>query len=102
MPLSTHPHRPTSSDFTPVTTHQESTPASFYDGPPVLYKRLGGCRVLVSREDLGSGEVLRDWWGRRGEAREGENGVEDGAEGGASGKGERVVKEGVEVWVSTE
>ncbi|CAK7219058.1 hypothetical protein SBRCBS47491_003715 [Sporothrix bragantina] len=42
---------PSVDSYTPVADHQSRTPASFYDGPPVLHYHTTGARAYVSREN---------------------------------------------------
>lgn len=37
--------------YTPLADHESRTPASFYEGPPVLHYHTTGARAYVSREN---------------------------------------------------
>lgn len=37
--------------YTPLAEHESRTPASFYEGPPVLHYHKTGARAYVSREN---------------------------------------------------
>ena len=43
---------PTSSSFTPLSTHESETPTSFFSGPPVLYHHSPNAQLLIHRSDL--------------------------------------------------
>ncbi|KAL8876037.1 MAG: hypothetical protein Q9198_005694 [Flavoplaca austrocitrina] len=45
---------PTESQFTPLSTHQSQTPASFHSGPPVLHHRSPSTTILINSNDLES------------------------------------------------
>ena len=45
-------HPPSQSDFVPLSQHQSQTPASFYDGPAILYHQSSSCTLKISKHDL--------------------------------------------------
>ena len=44
--------KPSVSDFTPLREHQSQTPASFHDGPTILYHQSSACTLRISAKDL--------------------------------------------------
>lgn len=42
---------PSLDSYTPLADHESRTPASFYEGPPVLHYHTMGARAYVSREN---------------------------------------------------
>ena len=43
---------PSRSDFTLLSEHQSQTPASFYDGPAILYHQSPSCTLRLNTRDL--------------------------------------------------
>lgn len=43
---------PSHSEFIPLSEHQSQTPASFYDGPAILYHQSSSCTLKISKHDL--------------------------------------------------
>ncbi len=49
---------PSTSSFTPLSTHQSQTPDSFYEGLPVLHYHTTSAQIILSDHDLRSTPVL--------------------------------------------
>ena len=45
-------------DFVPLVEHQSATPASFYNGPPVLHYHSPGCKLAIADHDLRTSQAL--------------------------------------------
>ena len=43
---------PSRSEYVPLNEHQSQTPASFYDGPAILYHHASSCMLKISKHDL--------------------------------------------------
>lgn len=56
---------PSLSAYTSLADHQSSTPASFFDGPPVLHYHAEGARAYISRD-----QRAKLPWGNAAEAAE--------------------------------
>ena len=86
---------PVLSSFTPLAEHQSHTPESFYSGPPVLYHRAAGTRIIVVKADLDRSPALTKLLGdaqTNGSLANGQTGGDD----------EVTVVENVDVWVNSE
>ena len=102
---------PSRSDFTPLNEHQSQTPASFYDGPAILYHRSSSCTLRISTRDL---EVATAFNGLASGAKTIDNGQVNGHSGGGEslngedndaeevGGNAEVEISSVEVWITSE
>ncbi|KAF2269371.1 hypothetical protein CC78DRAFT_574933 [Lojkania enalia] len=61
MPLQLLSTAPDESDFTPVTQHQEQTPATFFGGKPILYERYSGLTLSIPSEKLQLDETIAEF-----------------------------------------
>lgn len=43
---------PSRSEYIALSEHQSQTPASFYDGPAILYHHASSCWLKISKHDL--------------------------------------------------
>lgn len=91
---------PTNASFVPLAEHQSRTPASFYDGPPILHHHSESCKIVIYERELRACPALAGL----GPKAESENGTAGAvASENAGGEGEKeVVIEGVNVWVTSE
>lgn len=91
---------PKVTSFIPLVEHQSATPASFYNGPPVLHYYSDRCKVLVLDRDLSSVPALAEFAsGSAGEAATNSTAVN----GNDVHDGEQVHKtlEDVDIWVTS-
>ncbi len=51
---------PSRSDFTPLSEHQSQTPASFHDGPTILYHHSSACTLRIDAGDLAAAAAFED------------------------------------------
>lgn len=79
---------PDSATFVSLAEHQSHTPASFYNGPPVLHHRTNGCKIIVSAADLHASPALSAL-----QSAPGANGVDSDAD---------VEITDIDVWVTSE
>ena len=49
---------PSRSDFVLLSDHQSQTPASFYDGPTILYHQSSSCALKLSTRDLATAKAF--------------------------------------------
>lgn len=45
-------HTPATTDYIPLSSHQQQTPTTFFHAQAVLHHTLGACDVLISQGDL--------------------------------------------------
>ena len=62
MPVTYTAEQPSNSEFRALEQHQESTPESFFGGPPILYHAVRSCRLLISPHDLQVDEAFNQWF----------------------------------------
>ena len=91
---------PTPSAFTPLSTHQSSTPPSFFSGPPILYHHSPSTTLSFHTYDLTAAPALRSLaagGGGVGKVNGTANGVTNGhGEGTEEGGGEEEAEAGEE------
>lgn len=93
MPLTFSANLPAQADFRQLEQHQASTPASFFDGPPVLYAHVANCQLRITQDGLDTDPKFNDWFWSANQNPQ----IPD------SGAGnEWVTKQNVDVWVSSE
>ena len=51
---------PSASQYTPLSEHQSQTPASFYDGPAILYHHSKSCTLKIGSHDLSVAPAFKD------------------------------------------
>ena len=51
---------PSRSNFTLLSEHQSQTPASFHDGPTILYYQSSACTLKISARDLASTAAFKE------------------------------------------
>ncbi|KAL8709744.1 MAG: hypothetical protein Q9220_005530 [cf. Caloplaca sp. 1 TL-2023] len=91
---------PNHDQFTPLSSHQSQTPASFYSGPPVLHHYSPSSTILTTSHDLASSPAItalapRTWPQTNGSA---SHTVEENSE----DAGEEVSIQGIDIWVTSD
>jgi len=92
---------PKVTSFIPLVEHQSATPASFYNGPPVLHYYSDRCKVLVLDRDLSSVPALAEF-ASGGAGETATNGTAVNGDGAHEGEEVHKTLEEVDIWVTSE
>lgn len=85
MPLTVIRSAPEVERYTPLSTHQSQTPASF--SIPILYFRSENCKLVLTKDQTHLLPIFND---------------DKSAAGGVDGGSEEVEVDGIDVWVTSE
>ncbi|KIW79736.1 hypothetical protein Z517_06350 [Fonsecaea pedrosoi CBS 271.37] len=95
---------PKASSFVPLIEHQSATPASFYNGPPVLHYYSDRSKLIVLEHEARSvpafAPLLQHLGSQEQPQQTGANGAE--SNGDSEARGKQKVVENVDVWVTSD
>lgn len=92
---------PDPSSFIPLSQHQSQTPASFYSGPPVLHYQNRRCKIRILEGDLTKASALAALATGTSATTNGDSVHGNGEHEGDVERGQEIVFEDVDVWVTS-